>query len=107
MTSRPRAPRVDTPDTNGFFRALFSATRAPSVRISAMKLLGRKTVKAEKTSAPMVKAQKAPVAGGVKSVAPTYDEIAKRSYELYLARGGQAGHEVEDWLEAETALTGR
>ena len=36
--------------------------------------------------------------------APTHDEIARRSYELFLARGGQAGHEVEDWLTAEREL---
>jgi hypothetical protein len=30
--------------------------------------------------------------------------IAARAYELYLARGGQPGHEVEDWLRAEEEL---
>lgn len=36
---------------------------------------------------------------------PTHDAIAQRSYELYLARGGTHGHDVEDWLQAETELT--
>jgi Protein of unknown function (DUF2934) len=27
--------------------------------------------------------------------------IAERAYELYKKRGGQNGHELDDWLEAE------
>jgi hypothetical protein len=67
-----------------------------------MKLLGRKTVKADKTSAPMVKASKKPAGG---SKAPTHEEIATRSYELFLARGGEPGHAEEDWLAAEAELS--
>jgi hypothetical protein len=67
-----------------------------------MKLIGRKTVKSEKTSAPMVKASKA---SKVAKAAPTQDEIAKRAYELFLDRGGQHGHAEEDWLQAEKELT--
>jgi hypothetical protein len=36
--------------------------------------------------------------------APTFEQIAQRSYELYLARGGVDGHDVEDWLAAEAQL---
>ena len=38
--------------------------------------------------------------------APTPDgrDIARRAYELYLARGCDAGHDVEDWLQAEQEL---
>jgi Protein of unknown function (DUF2934) len=32
------------------------------------------------------------------------DDIARRAYELYLARGCDAGHDVEDWLQAEREL---
>jgi Protein of unknown function (DUF2934) len=67
-----------------------------------MKLLGRKTVKVEKTSAPMVKASKKPTGG---SKAPTHEEIATRSYALFLARGGEPGHAEEDWLAAEAELS--
>jgi len=35
---------------------------------------------------------------------PARDEIARRAYELYLERGGQDGHDVEDWLRAEAEL---
>jgi hypothetical protein len=32
------------------------------------------------------------------------EEIARRAYEIYLARGAQPGHDLEDWLEAEKEL---
>ena len=32
------------------------------------------------------------------------EEIARRAYEIYLARGGGEGRDVEDWLLAETEV---
>jgi outer membrane protein TolC len=32
---------------------------------------------------------------------PVRDEIARRAYELYVARGEQNGSDVDDWLTAE------
>ncbi len=32
------------------------------------------------------------------------DNVARRAYELFLARGGAEGHDVDDWLEAERQL---
>jgi len=32
-------------------------------------------------------------------------EIRDRAYEIYLQRGGQPGHELEDWLQAERELS--
>lgn len=32
--------------------------------------------------------------------------IAQRAYELYVQRGCQEGHAVEDWLEAEREVLG-
>jgi hypothetical protein len=34
-------------------------------------------------------------------------EIRQRAYELFEARGGQDGYELEDWLHAEEEITGR
>ena len=34
----------------------------------------------------------------------TKDAIAQRAYALYLARGAQEGHDLEDWLQAEREL---
>jgi heme oxygenase len=33
-----------------------------------------------------------------------YEDVARRAYDLFLARGGQHGHDVDDWLEAERQL---
>jgi hypothetical protein len=30
--------------------------------------------------------------------------IAARAYELYLRRGGEPGHDLDDWLRAESEL---
>jgi hypothetical protein len=35
---------------------------------------------------------------------PSDEAIAKRAYELFLQRGSVAGHEMDDWLEAEAEL---
>jgi len=37
----------------------------------------------------------------------TEEEIRRRAYELYEARGREDGHDMEDWLEAEAEITGR
>jgi hypothetical protein len=69
-----------------------------------MKILGRKTTKTEKTSAPKTSKAKAPAAAARKRT-PTHEEIAVRSYELYLERGAEPGHAEEDWLRAESELS--
>jgi hypothetical protein len=66
--------------------------------------ISRKTAKAVTTSAPMVKSSKTKVVAAPKA-SPTHEEIAKRSYELFLARGGQHGFDEQDWLQAEAELT--
>ena len=35
---------------------------------------------------------------------PTHEEIAKKAYALYLSRGASDGHDVQDWLQAESEL---
>ena len=32
------------------------------------------------------------------------EAIANRAYELFLARGGEHGHALDDWLQAEQEL---
>jgi hypothetical protein len=41
------------------------------------------------------------------AVYPTQSEIARRAYEIYLARGGSHGCDLEDWLQAERELKAR
>ena len=38
---------------------------------------------------------------------PTQSEIARRAYEIYLARGYAPGCELDDWLQAERELNAR
>jgi hypothetical protein len=38
------------------------------------------------------------------SLVPTTLQVEKRAYELYLERGGEDGHDFEDWLAAEREL---
>lgn len=40
------------------------------------------------------------------TIGPTNDDVARRAYELYEARGGEHGAEVDDWLRAERELRG-
>ena len=35
---------------------------------------------------------------------PGDDDIARRAFELYCARGCEDGHDIEDWLQAEREL---
>ncbi len=35
---------------------------------------------------------------------PTHEQIARRAYEIYLARGGQHGNHEQDWHQAEREL---
>jgi hypothetical protein len=37
---------------------------------------------------------------------PSYKEIRRRAYEIYLERDGLGGNEVDDWLQAEAELRG-
>ena len=69
-----------------------------------MKLIGRKTVKGAKVSAPKVKSVSNVKAAVAPSAEPTHEEISARAYELYLARGSLDGYSEEDWLLAEAEL---
>lgn len=35
---------------------------------------------------------------------PTEDRMRVRAYQVYLERGGQHGHDTDDWLQAEYEL---
>lgn len=69
-----------------------------------METSGRRTVRGEKVSAP--KAGPTNTSGTPKTT-PTHDEIAKRSYEIYLERGTVDGFAGNDWAHAEAELKSR
>ena len=35
---------------------------------------------------------------------PTHPQIAHRAFEIYISRGGDHGHDVGDWFEAQRQL---
>jgi hypothetical protein len=37
---------------------------------------------------------------------PTEEEVRALAYQLFQARGGEPGHELEDWIQAERELSG-
>ena len=43
----------------------------------------------------------APGAGGANA---SHDEVARRAFELYCARGREDGRDLDDWLQAEREL---
>jgi len=45
-----------------------------------------------------------PVDGNATPFSPTADEVAYRAYLNFENHGGVDGHDVEDWLRAETEL---
>jgi len=36
--------------------------------------------------------------------AVTHADVARRAYDLYMARGCEHGHDVDDWVQAEDEL---
>ena len=40
----------------------------------------------------------------MKSASELQDQIRRRAYELYEQRGSNEGHEVSDWLQAESEI---
>jgi hypothetical protein len=44
---------------------------------------------------------------GVMARKPSREEVEIRAYEIYVERGGQDGHDVEDWIAAEEELNTR
>jgi hypothetical protein len=65
-----------------------------------------------KTSTPSdLKPTSKPASNPVTQAAPParnivlpHEQIARRAYEIFLARGGQHGHHEQDWQQAEREL---
>ena len=79
-----------------------------TTKSAAKEPTSRKTVRRTETKAPKVaSAQTATDTTTAKPAwAPSYDDIARRAYELFEARGFSHGNDVEDWLAAERDLQG-
>ena len=66
----------------------------PASLISGKALAGRPTTGA----APTIST----ASGGTKT--PAHDQIAKRAYEIWIAKGRPAGRDLENWQQAEREL---
>ena len=67
-----------------------------------------KKATAKKTTKKAPTATKRPTNGArAKKASPTQEDIARRAYELFIQRGYEHGHDMEDWLQAERDLNGR
>lgn len=55
--------------------------------------------KSQATSAPQGEAVNPSAADS-----PRIEEIRIRAYEIYIERGGQPGHDLDDWFQAEREL---
>ena len=65
----------------------------------------RKSSKSSKATATVRKTRATAMDAADQSPArPTYDDVAKRAYELFVARGGTHGQDWDDWLSAERQL---
>jgi len=82
---------------------LAETSSAPSARLpqAAMPRALRSTWQESK-----VRASNGAEAPPSKSGSPSEDEVRKRAYEIYFARDGEAGNELEDWLKAKAELKG-
>ena len=38
---------------------------------------------------------------------PSFEDIAEAAYQRYMQRGGQHGHDFDDWIDAERSLRSR
>jgi len=54
----------------------------------------------ERTATASDRAPKAPP----RQASVTSNDVARRAYDLYLARGREHGHDVDDWMQAEREL---
>ena len=41
----------------------------------------------------------------MKSVPDLHEQIRRRAYDLYVQRGRENGHDLDDWLQAESEMT--
>ena len=74
----------------------------------AVKATSSKTAEAKPAAAKAaMTSSTVPASKPMSKTAPTHEEIAMRSYELYLARGSMDGHAEDDWARAEAELQSR
>jgi CheY-like chemotaxis protein len=106
---QPRSPRCIQHTVGRSPRPPVAGTRHPfaqlcaSLRIQPARKAGTKTYDTMKTRRRLgnIAQEKAEMTPGVP---PTIEEIRPRAHEIFMARGGTPGNELDDWLRAEQEL---
>lgn len=62
------------------------------------------TDKTNERADPQAPSTLAEVEGLLSESATRHEEIRRRAYEIYLGRGNEPGHELDDWLQAEREI---
>ena len=63
--------------------------------------------RATRAATPKVAKARKPNGASAQAPAPSFHEIAEAAYLRYVSRGGTAGSDFDDWLEAERELSQR
>ncbi len=97
---RVRNPCADTPALSGFCVIPEGTRFALSFSIMAKERTRQNAdLPPDEQAAPQT-------AGDTTAAVPDRDRVAMRAYELYQARGGTEGQELDDWLTAEREFQG-
>ena len=99
-SSLPNPDEHDAEDS-GVEPAEDSRPRAPRAGIVMIEDPGKKSKKA--SAPPSARSTKKGIAAPTQV---THGEVARRAYDLFLARGCEHGHDLDDWLQAERELRG-
>ena len=90
--SKPTKPEMQRKTTSRTKAPV--AKEVPAAKRTVLKTTAR-TVAAKKPAAKSITKP---------ATAPTHEEITRRAYEIYVARGMTPGNELEDWVQAEREL---
>jgi hypothetical protein len=85
-------------------KARTSSVPAASPHSAAAPVTGTHKKPIEAASRPVDTAAKSDVASAATVREPSHEDIARRAFELYQARGGYEGAAMTDWLRAEQEL---
>ncbi len=78
-----------------------STKRTPRTGAPALELVSRTEDQVSTAAEPAITE---PMAAAVAHDEVSEDEIRRRAYEIFLARGGAGGDDLADWLEAERQI---
>ncbi len=86
-------------------------TKVPNSSVEAASVSSMGSTAANRSDSgsrtPSIATQTAKPATGPRPDTPSQEQIAKRAYEIWVARGKPQGKDLENWRQAERELLGR